>query len=529
MASELSLQAVRELLLDKGGIVRNKDLVRYFKEFLNNPATKAQAREKFKEFVNTLCSISSNEQNDKLLVLKAQYLVTDHLPYSATSSQLKSVATPKFELGSPGQDACAQAIASARAIQEGFSLAGPSPIKPKRSAPKPPSHPRVLLGEFGVVTDESEVTRQGMSGENGSKVDGTFDDVSHSPIGTSSEALPDVLVTASSPPPVPLSHSEGGDESPSLLTQIDSMLDDKFPALQRGRPSKLIKERAEAMARSSAASPIEQHNLSQVMMSVAAKAAALAEKRDDSDEEEEVKKAPLQPHAPSTKDRMAATVLNLAEPMVSMTLPSADVTDGATHSVARKTETSSNSERMKALLDSFQHSATLQDTVKQGMSPNRPRSRTVDSCSSPGTSQRWAAMTNSPPVSGQLSPFFARNVPQGPRASLQTRIRKKEKETKDGAGNKQEAPKKHERKEPTKPGMNGGSDGEDSGDEDDDQGFDSSHVVLDPIEREWLPCSASGVTRRVEQMLQRDASLANKKDFINGVSNLLYVVVFHCF
>ena len=42
MASELSLQAVRELLLDKGGIVRNKDLVRYFKEFLNNPATKGE-------------------------------------------------------------------------------------------------------------------------------------------------------------------------------------------------------------------------------------------------------------------------------------------------------------------------------------------------------------------------------------------------------------------------------------------------------------------------------------------------------
>lgn len=40
MASEIGLQSIRQFLLDRGGTVRNKELVKHFKDFLNDPATK---------------------------------------------------------------------------------------------------------------------------------------------------------------------------------------------------------------------------------------------------------------------------------------------------------------------------------------------------------------------------------------------------------------------------------------------------------------------------------------------------------
>lgn len=294
------------------------------------------------------------------------------------------------------------------------------------------------------------MTDSTVSGENGSRQHLVFGEVLPDPVLPNSNPLPDVSVTCASPPALSPPPPEGGGTSPSLLTQIDSMLDEKFPELHRGRPSKLIKERAEAMARNREPSPVEQRDLSQVMVSVAARAAALAEKRDDSNGQEEAKKSTPQQHTLPTIDRMAATVLNLAEPIAPITVAATDSPDGGTQPAAHRPETSSTSERMKALLDSFQHSASLQDTVKHGTSPNRPRSRTVDSFVSPLTSCRLMSVTMSPAAAGQMSQFFSRSSTHGLRASLQTRIRRREKDSKDGAGHKQENSRKHERKDSVK-------------------------------------------------------------------------------
>jgi hypothetical protein len=428
------------------------------------------------------------------------------------------------DLDSAGQDLCAQAIASARAIQEGFQMNRTTPVKPKRT-PATKLGPKFLLGEFSVLGLEDfgldtkefgDMIDTGLSAENGTRQEVSVEEVPYES-AAGADSIPEVSLTSASPPPVPSSSfisGKDGSESPSLLTQINSLLGEKFPELQKGKPSKQIRERAEAMAKNRTPSPLERHDLSQVMVSVAARAAALAEKADDSDSQEESK---LQQHAPPTKDRMAATVLNLGEPIGPLTMPSTDVPDGGSHSVFRKPEVLSTTERKKALLGSFQHSSSLQETVKSGVPPTRPRARTVDISSGNSlSSSRGPSATNAPSIGVLMSPFL-RNT-QGPRASIQTRIRKKDKDSKDGT--KQDGPRKQERKESVKPpGMNGGSDGEESPEED-EQGFEASHVVLDPIEREWLLCSSTSTTHSVQKMLERDASLANKKDFINGYTGL---------
>ncbi|XP_043286754.1 ankyrin repeat domain-containing protein SOWAHB isoform X2 [Venturia canescens] len=70
--SELSLQEIRQYLLDNGGTVRNRDLVKHFKRFLTDPETRVEARNNFKEYVNILASIK-NEAGEKYLVLKKKY------------------------------------------------------------------------------------------------------------------------------------------------------------------------------------------------------------------------------------------------------------------------------------------------------------------------------------------------------------------------------------------------------------------------------------------------------------------------
>ncbi|XP_029156939.1 ankyrin repeat domain-containing protein SOWAHC isoform X2 [Nylanderia fulva] len=69
---ELSLEEIRNYLLENGGTARNHDLVKHFKRFLTDPETRVEARNRFKEYVNTLATIK-NEEGDKYLVLKKKY------------------------------------------------------------------------------------------------------------------------------------------------------------------------------------------------------------------------------------------------------------------------------------------------------------------------------------------------------------------------------------------------------------------------------------------------------------------------
>ncbi|XP_035727766.1 ankyrin repeat domain-containing protein SOWAHC-like isoform X4 [Vespa mandarinia] len=73
--SELSLDEIRKYLLENGGTARNHDVVKYFKKFLTDPETRVEARNRFKEYVNTLATIK-NEEGEKYLVLKKKYRQT---------------------------------------------------------------------------------------------------------------------------------------------------------------------------------------------------------------------------------------------------------------------------------------------------------------------------------------------------------------------------------------------------------------------------------------------------------------------
>ncbi|XP_072767642.1 uncharacterized protein [Anoplolepis gracilipes] len=101
---ELSLEEIRNYLLENGGTARNHDLVKHFKRFLTDPETRVEARNRFKEYVNILATIK-NEEGDKYLVLKKKYRqpFLDFSPPQSVASPLASpdLATPVSPLREP--------------------------------------------------------------------------------------------------------------------------------------------------------------------------------------------------------------------------------------------------------------------------------------------------------------------------------------------------------------------------------------------------------------------------------------------
>ncbi|XP_024872697.1 ankyrin repeat domain-containing protein SOWAHB isoform X1 [Temnothorax curvispinosus] len=90
--SELSLEEIRNYLLENGGTARNHDLVKHFKRFLTDPETRVEARNRFKEYVNILATIK-NEEGEKYLVLKKKYR-QPFLDLSPPKQVASPVATP---------------------------------------------------------------------------------------------------------------------------------------------------------------------------------------------------------------------------------------------------------------------------------------------------------------------------------------------------------------------------------------------------------------------------------------------------
>ncbi|XP_006011757.1 ankyrin repeat domain-containing protein SOWAHC [Latimeria chalumnae] len=73
MATEdFSFSAVVGFLAERGGKVKNVELVEHFKVFLSDPATKAPQRERFKEFVNAVACVRQ-ESGVKYVCLKKKY------------------------------------------------------------------------------------------------------------------------------------------------------------------------------------------------------------------------------------------------------------------------------------------------------------------------------------------------------------------------------------------------------------------------------------------------------------------------
>ncbi|XP_018301397.1 ankyrin repeat domain-containing protein SOWAHB isoform X1 [Mycetomoellerius zeteki] len=116
--SELSLEEIRNYLLENGGTARNHDLVKHFKRFLTDPETRVEARNRFKEYVNTLATIK-NEEGEKYLVLKKKY----RQPFLDLS--------PPKQMGSP--------LATSNLTTPVSPLREPPPYRPPPPAPLSPS------------------------------------------------------------------------------------------------------------------------------------------------------------------------------------------------------------------------------------------------------------------------------------------------------------------------------------------------------------------------------------------------------
>ncbi|KAL0280415.1 UNVERIFIED_CONTAM: hypothetical protein PYX00_001710 [Menopon gallinae] len=94
--NELSFDAVRDFILKNGGKVRNHDLVKHFKKFLTRPESRDDARNYFKEIVNQVAVIRT-EDNEKYLVLKKKFRPPDYAgdPASSCSSPSPSSPSPR--------------------------------------------------------------------------------------------------------------------------------------------------------------------------------------------------------------------------------------------------------------------------------------------------------------------------------------------------------------------------------------------------------------------------------------------------
>ncbi|CAL8148375.1 unnamed protein product [Orchesella dallaii] len=68
----MSEEDIRQYFIRNGGVVKNTDIVNYFRTYLSNPTIKDEARIIFKTFVNKLANVKV-ENGEKFLVLKRQY------------------------------------------------------------------------------------------------------------------------------------------------------------------------------------------------------------------------------------------------------------------------------------------------------------------------------------------------------------------------------------------------------------------------------------------------------------------------
>ena len=87
MATEFTLESVRQYMLAHEGRVTNHDLVKHYKAWLTHPTLKESSRQKFKEYVNTLSTIKV-EEGVKFLVLKRKYFPTFAEPSPQNTSEI---------------------------------------------------------------------------------------------------------------------------------------------------------------------------------------------------------------------------------------------------------------------------------------------------------------------------------------------------------------------------------------------------------------------------------------------------------
>uniref|UniRef100_F6U6E6 SOWAHA-C winged helix-turn-helix domain-containing protein n=1 Tax=Ciona intestinalis TaxID=7719 RepID=F6U6E6_CIOIN len=103
--TEISVESVCEFITSHGGKVKNITLVSNFKKLLNDPATRDAARQQFKECVNTVAVVKT-ENGEKYVQLKKKYR-------SPSSSSRSSVAS---DANVPPPEAAKQSAAPAAEV-----------------------------------------------------------------------------------------------------------------------------------------------------------------------------------------------------------------------------------------------------------------------------------------------------------------------------------------------------------------------------------------------------------------------------
>uniref|UniRef100_H2YLA2 SOWAHA-C winged helix-turn-helix domain-containing protein n=1 Tax=Ciona savignyi TaxID=51511 RepID=H2YLA2_CIOSA len=84
--TEISVESVCEFITSRGGKVKNITLVSNFKKLLNDPASRDEARQQFKECVNTVAVVKT-ENGEKYVQLKKKY----RSPSSSTLSSTDGI------------------------------------------------------------------------------------------------------------------------------------------------------------------------------------------------------------------------------------------------------------------------------------------------------------------------------------------------------------------------------------------------------------------------------------------------------
>ncbi|KAF2901425.1 hypothetical protein ILUMI_04761 [Ignelater luminosus] len=134
-AAELSIEAIHEYFVEKGGIVANREVVKHFKPYLTDPATKDEARIKFKKYINTLAT-TKTEGDEKFLILRPKYSACLETQSLKSSSSLSSFYDPINSVGLP--------LSPSHSLQDFPSSpqSSPGPRQPPPYRPPPPPPPQ---------------------------------------------------------------------------------------------------------------------------------------------------------------------------------------------------------------------------------------------------------------------------------------------------------------------------------------------------------------------------------------------------
>jgi hypothetical protein len=128
--SNLTLEQIYDYFKENGNVVKNRELVHHFKEYLTDPATKDDARIKFKKYVNTLAQ-TKTEGDDKFLTLKTKYHNYLESPKPTLSQPAFPPSDPRNSLGIPVSPDCSPSKSPAHRQPPPYRP--PPPVTPTNS------------------------------------------------------------------------------------------------------------------------------------------------------------------------------------------------------------------------------------------------------------------------------------------------------------------------------------------------------------------------------------------------------------